>query len=661
MLIAVAGIALIGIAWVLFRVLVPLRRLADEARVQSANPAHRIRTEGAAPVRALARRLNEAAARRAALEADRETEAAAARAAVERERQTLAAIVSEVKEGVLVCTAAGQILLYNTAAERLLAPDADDAFLGLGRSVYGLIDARLLRHALDSLPEPAPLQRGSSGDIERRPQEAARAVGHFVTVKGTRLLRVRVVSLPNGEADGGLLLFVDDVTAHAAEARHGDLRSAFLEGLREQLGGLRAAVETVEAHDLDADLRARFDRGIHDATLALCDLVEQAEPARTGASPHGAFDPMLGEDLLLVLRRRAERELGLAVTLDRRVEGDTWVEVDSYTLTQTVVSLIARVQAATDVDALRFVTERTDGFVHLDVAWDGPPLPTGALDRWEGEPVTVGDAAEPFTLRDVIERHGAEVWAGRTEAGGHLRLLLPLADAPEAAPSTPASDLGPRPLSFDLDLFAQPTDPDLATLSLTALPCTAFDTETTGLRPSEGDEILSLGAVRIVGGRLRRQETFDVLVDPRRPIALSAVAVHGIEPEMVRGQPTIDEVLPRFHRFAEGTALLGHNAAFDLRFLQLKEERAGVRFDHPVLDTLLLAGVLFPTLQDYSLDGLAAKLGVEVVGRHTALGDALTTAGVYLKLVPLLEAEGIATLADALDASQHTPLARLSY
>jgi DNA polymerase-3 subunit epsilon len=275
--------------------------------------------------------------------------------------------------------------------------------------------------------------------------------------------------------------------------------------------------------------------------------------------------------------------------------------------------------------------------------------------------VTVGDVIEPFTLRNVIERHGAEVWVGRTEAGGHLRLLLPLADAPTPARAASAADLGPRPLSFDLDLFAQPTDPDLANRPLTALPCTAFDTETTGLRPSEGDEILSLGAVRIVGGRLRREETFDVLVDPRRPIALSAVAVHGIEPEMVRGQPTITEVLPRFHRFAEGTALLGHNAAFDLRFLQLKEERAGVRFDHPVLDTLLLAGVLFPTLQDYSLDGLATKLGAEIVGRHTALGDALTTADVYLRLLPLLEAEGIITLADALEASQRTPLARLSY
>lgn len=650
MLIVVAGVALVGAAWVLFRVLVPLHRLADEARVQAANPAHRIDPEGAAPVRALADRLNEAADRRRGLEANREADAASSRAAVERERQTLAAIVAEVREGVLVCTAAGQVLLYNAAADRLLTAEGG-GFLGLGRSVYGLLDARLLRHALD--------------DVEQRVGSTARPVGHFVAARGTRLLRVRVVSLPNGEADdeadGGLLLFVDDITAHAAEARHGALRATFLEELREQLGGLRAAVETVAAHDLDAGLRTRFDHAIHDATLALCDLVEDVEHGRTGAPPHGALDPMLGEDLLRVLRRRTERDLGLSVTLDRRVAGDTWVEVDGYALVQAVVSLVGRVQAATGAEALRFVTDRTDGFVHLDVAWDGPQLPPGALDRWEDEPVTVGGDVEPFSLRGVIERHGAEVWAGRTEAGGHLRLLLPLAEAPESTSSRPASDLGPRPLSFDLDLFAQPPDPDLARLPLAALPCTAFDTETTGLHPSEGDEILSLGAVRIVGGRLRREETFDVLVDPRRPIALSAVAVHGIEPEMVRGQPTIDEVLPRFHRFAEGTALLGHNAAFDLRFLQLKEDRAGVRFDHPVLDTLLLAGVLFPTLQDYSLDGLAAKLGVEVVGRHTALGDALTTAGVYLKLVPLLEAEGITTLAAALDASRRTPLARLSY
>ena len=137
--------------------------------------------------------------------------------------------------------------------------------------------------------------------------------------------------------------------------------------------------------------------------------------------------------------------------------------------------------------------------------------------------------------------------------------------------------------------------------------------------------------------------------------------MHGIDAAALEGQPAIDSVLPGFHRFCEGTVLVAHNAAFDMRFLELKQASAGVRFVQPVLDTLLLSAAAQPGLEDHRLEAIAARLGVSVIGRHTALGDALLAGDIFLRLLPLLAERGILTLGQALAASRETFYARLQY
>ena len=86
-----------------------------------------------------------------------------------------------------------------------------------------------------------------------------------------------------------------------------------------------------------------------------------------------------------------------------------------------------------------------------------------------------------------------------------------------------------RPEFYDFDLFRhEEADLALDDRLLAQLSYTVFDTETTGLNPSEGDEIIQIGAVRIVNRRLLRNEAFEQLVDPRRGLPPASVKVHGI-------------------------------------------------------------------------------------------------------------------------------------
>ena len=188
---------------------------------------------------------------------------------------------------------------------------------------------------------------------------------------------------------------------------------------------------------------------------------------------------------------------------------------------------------------------------------------------------------------------------------------------------------------------------------LDALTFVVFDTETTGLRPEAGDRVVSLAGVRVRGGIVRRHETFDTLVDPGREVPEESVRIHGITAEMLVGAPRLETALPAFLEFAGPAVLVGHEASFDMRFLEREACRLGLPSlaeSRPVLDTRLLSRSLHGPAESHTLDAVALRLGVMIAGRHSALGDALITAEVLLRLLTLIQKRGILTLGQALDA-----------
>jgi DNA polymerase-3 subunit epsilon len=558
---------------------------------------------------------------------------------------------------VVVCTNDGRILLYNGRAQRLLESAADRPgqtdWIGLGRSIHGVLDAGRTLHALDQLRRR--LDKGQTDVL----------VPFVATTSGGRLLSAHMVPILAADAAlRGYLLTLDDVTGQlGSEDQRERLLRTLLEDQRGAVAGIRSAIETLVAFpDIDAAQRRQFHAVIDGDAARLSARLEQFEKdygaARSASLPTEA---LLVSDLLAEVNGHLQEARGLPVEVEVPVE-PVWIRADRYLICQCVLFLVDRLIAACRASDFAVSLQSRGGLVALYLEWTGSPLHGEAMKLW-GNVALSGDGGGGGhgTLFEAFERLGGAVWPLRASPAGRpcIRLVLPAAEA--EAETAGGGSPSASSHAFDFRLFDHDAGAASADLPLSRVACTVVDTETTGLEPGKGDEIIAVGAVRIVNGRLLRGETFDTLVKPRRTGTGLGEAIHGITQQMLRGQPAIEEVLPRLHRFVADTVVVGHDVAFDMRFFEEAGTPLGCAFTNPTLDTLLLDSVVNPRQKDKRLAAIAERLGVTVIGRHTALGDALTTAEVFLALVPLLEANGIRTLAQARAAAAAAPGARISY
>jgi len=179
----------------------------------------------------------------------------------------------------------------------------------------------------------------------------------------------------------------------------------------------------------------------------------------------------------------------------------------------------------------------------------------------------------------------------------------------------------------------------------------ALDTETTGFAPAGGHALIEVARVDIDGARVGA--AWSSLLNPGRPIPQGATFVHGITDEMVAGAPEPAAIAAPLRRACDGRMLVFHNAAFDLPFIAalMRAHRQPPLFN-PVVDTVGLARGLV-TARSYSLGALAAIFELPPEPRHRALGDALTTARLFLVLAERWERErGIGSLAELAAISQ---------
>ena len=158
-----------------------------------------------------------------------------------------------------------------------------------------------------------------------------------------------------------------------------------------------------------------------------------------------------------------------------------------------------------------------------------------------------------------------------------------------------------------------------------------FDTETTGLS-ARYNKVIELAAVKMKNGTVIDQ--FEQFIDPGHPLSETTINLTSITDDMVRGSKSEEEVFKMFQDFCKGCVIVGHNATFDVDFMNTGYERHGLPLiSEPWIDTLPLARFLYPEMKGFRLNTLAKKLDVNLEHHHRAIYDAEATGYIYYAML----------------------------
>lgn len=191
---------------------------------------------------------------------------------------------------------------------------------------------------------------------------------------------------------------------------------------------------------------------------------------------------------------------------------------------------------------------------------------------------------------------------------------------------------------------------------LSDAPLVVVDTETTGLSPALGHRVVEVAAVRLE--RWHEVDHFDMLVNPGRPMDPAASRVNGIYDDDLVNAPPFTHVAGSLQKLIDGALLVAHNARFDAAFLGMEfslvharspDEQSSPPLTNAWLCTLQLARRFFYFRRN-SLADVARSLGVSSARAHRALSDVYTTIGVLKRMSSQLEAMGLKTVGDLLNA-----------
>jgi DNA polymerase-3 subunit epsilon len=202
-------------------------------------------------------------------------------------------------------------------------------------------------------------------------------------------------------------------------------------------------------------------------------------------------------------------------------------------------------------------------------------------------------------------------------------------------------------MAFMRSIMKEQRKNSLYEIPLETVELVVFDLETTGFSPYNGDEIISVGAVAVNGDHILEDQSFYSLVNPKRNIPEQVVELTGITNEMADHAPDLYQGLRAFMEFVQKKVLVAHGTGHDKHFLNSALWKTSkVNLSHRMIDTMMVAKWLNPTLGRYDLDTLLHIYGIEVSIRHHALEDALMTAKLWSHFMAEFKSKDIESLGD---------------
>lgn len=184
-------------------------------------------------------------------------------------------------------------------------------------------------------------------------------------------------------------------------------------------------------------------------------------------------------------------------------------------------------------------------------------------------------------------------------------------------------------------------------IPLQELVVVVFDLETTGFFPEQGDQILSIGGVKVQGETLLESDTFYSIVRYDQKLEAHIQELTGLSEEEVREAPLLEEVLVQFFKFAGNHILVAHHAAHEKKFMDAATRKVfRTPFQHRIVDTSFLLRIAEPKESWHHLEDWCTHCQIPVKNRHHALGDALLAAQLWSTSVQKIGSLGLHTLQD---------------